>query len=74
MIMFTSLVQASWETVILSVTHSSSNLSTIYADTPFRASTPGLINGGLAGLFWGYIWTFIGFFTIVLSLAEMASM
>jgi choline transport protein len=31
-------------------------------------------NGGLAGLFWGYIWTFLGFFTIVMSLAEMASM
>jgi amino acid transporter len=33
-----------------------------------------LVNGGLAGLFWSYIWTFLGFFTIVSSLAEMSSM
>jgi hypothetical protein len=33
-----------------------------------------MIDGGLAGLFWSYIWTFIGFGFVVLSLAEMASM
>lgn len=38
------------------------------------ANTAGMVNGGLAGLFWGYIWTFVGFFSIVMSLAEMASM
>ncbi|KAJ5409021.1 hypothetical protein N7509_002904 [Penicillium cosmopolitanum] len=34
----------------------------------------GLEDGGLAGLFWSYIWTFIGFGFIIASLAEMASM
>lgn len=32
------------------------------------------MNGGLAGLFWSLIWTTIGQFFVVLSLAEMASM
>lgn len=36
--------------------------------------TQGLTNGGFAGLFWSYVWTFIGFTPIVASLAEMASM
>jgi choline transport protein len=40
----------------------------------YSAPAGGLINGGLAGLFWSYIWTFVGFIFIVLSLAEMASM
>ncbi|KAF2007964.1 GABA permease [Amniculicola lignicola CBS 123094] len=34
----------------------------------------GLRNGGLAGLFWTYIWTFVGFGFVEMSLAEMASM
>ncbi|QDS69697.1 hypothetical protein FKW77_009736 [Venturia effusa] len=55
MIMFTSMIQGTWEVVLL-------------------ANTGGLVNGGLAGMFWGYIWTFAGFFSIVMSLAEMASM
>ncbi|KAK3707489.1 hypothetical protein LTR37_012131 [Vermiconidia calcicola] len=38
------------------------------------ANTPGLMNGGLAGLFWSLIWTSIGQFFVVLSLAEIASM
>ncbi|KAJ4340185.1 hypothetical protein N0V87_002806 [Didymella glomerata] len=38
------------------------------------ACTQGLVNGGLAGLFWSYIWTFIGFTFVEMSLAEMASM
>ncbi|KAH8821459.1 GABA permease [Xylogone sp. PMI_703] len=38
------------------------------------ANTQGLVDGGLAGLFWSYIWTFIGFSFVILSLAEMASM
>lgn len=35
--------------------------------------THGLINGGLAGLFWSYIWTFVGFTFVEMSSAEMAS-
>lgn len=38
------------------------------------ANTQGLVNGGLAGLFWSYVWTFLGFSLIIMSLAEMASM
>ena len=38
------------------------------------ANTQGLVDGGRAGLFWSYIWTFIGFGVICASLAEMASM
>lgn len=55
MIMFTSMVQATWEVVLI-------------------APVGGLTNGGAAGLFWTYIWTFIGFTPIIMSLAEMASM
>ncbi|MCJ1311737.1 hypothetical protein MMC25_005410 [Agyrium rufum] len=36
--------------------------------------TQGLTCGGLAGVFYSYLWTFFGFGTIVLSLAEMASL
>jgi hypothetical protein len=46
---------------------------TIYS-RQYRANTQGLIDGGLAGLFWAYVWNFIGFSFVVLSLAEMASM
>ena len=38
------------------------------------ANTQGLVDGGRAGLFWSYIWTFFGFGLIIASLAEMASM
>ncbi|KAL9121027.1 MAG: hypothetical protein Q9187_002413 [Circinaria calcarea] len=38
------------------------------------ANTQGLVDGGLAGLFWSYIWTFVGFGIVIASLAEMASM
>jgi amino acid transporter len=38
------------------------------------ANTQGLIDGGLAGVFWAYIWTFLGFGFVIGSLAEMASM
>ncbi|KAF2204121.1 amino acid transporter [Delitschia confertaspora ATCC 74209] len=38
------------------------------------SNTQGLVDGGLAGVFWSYIWTFIGFGFVELSLAEMASM
>jgi amino acid transporter len=55
MIMFTSMIQSTWETVLV-------------------APAAGLTNGGAAGLFWSYIWTFCGFVPVVISLAEMASM
>lgn len=35
---------------------------------------PGLVNGGLAGLFWSLVWTHVGQLFIVLSLAEIASL
>lgn len=38
------------------------------------ATTQGLVDGGLAGLLWSYIWTFIGMGMVIISLAEMASM
>jgi amino acid transporter len=38
------------------------------------ANTEGLTDGGLAGVFWAYIWTFVGFGFAEMSLAEMASM
>ncbi|KAF2762991.1 amino acid transporter [Pseudovirgaria hyperparasitica] len=38
------------------------------------ASYQGLQNGGLAGLIWSYIWTFVGMLFVNVSLAEMASM
>ena len=38
------------------------------------ANTQGLVDGGLAGLFWSYVWTFFGSGIVMLSLAEMASM
>lgn len=34
----------------------------------------GLVDGGLAGFFWTYVWTFLGFGVVMVSLAEMASM
>jgi hypothetical protein len=47
--------------MLINVPHSSSN-------------SQALENGGLAGLFWTYVWTFIGFCFVIASLAEMASM
>ena len=38
------------------------------------SNTQGLTDGGLAGLFWTYLWTFIGFGFVMFSLGEMASM
>ena len=38
------------------------------------ANTQGLTDGGIAGLFWSFVWTFLGFGIVMLSLAEMASM
>lgn len=36
--------------------------------------SPGLVDGGTAGLLYNVLWSFVGFGTIYLSLAEMASM
>jgi amino acid transporter len=38
------------------------------------ANTQGLIDGGLAGVFWAYVWIFVGFGFVIGSLAEIASM
>ena len=36
--------------------------------------TPGLVDGGRAGLIWNALWNFVGFGPVYLSMAEMASM
>ncbi|KAL4865340.1 hypothetical protein BDV12DRAFT_211109 [Aspergillus spectabilis] len=51
---FASVLQATWEFVLIS-------------------NTEGLENGGLAGMCWSMIWTFVGFGFIIASLSEMAS-
>ncbi|CAE7187628.1 Amino acid permease 2 [Pyrenophora teres f. teres] len=38
------------------------------------ATYTGLSDGGPAGLIWSFVWTWFGFSTVMLSLAEMASM
>jgi len=38
------------------------------------ANSQGLTNGGRAGLFWSYIWTFAGYSVLAVSLADMAAM
>ncbi|KAF1917448.1 amino acid permease-domain-containing protein [Ampelomyces quisqualis] len=38
------------------------------------ATYQGLLDGGPAGLIWSFVWTWFGFSTVMLSLAEMASM
>lgn len=40
----------------------------------YSSNYEGLYNGGLPGLFYSYIWTFIGFGFIIASISEMASM
>ncbi|KAL4882460.1 amino acid/polyamine transporter I [Aspergillus karnatakaensis] len=52
---FASVLQATWEFVLIS-------------------NTEGLENGGLAGMCWSMVWTFVGFGFIIASLSEMASM
>lgn len=42
--------------------------------TRCSATYQGLVDGGPAGLIWSFIWTWFGFSTVMLSLAEMASM
>ncbi|KAA6414477.1 MAG: amino acid transporter [Lasallia pustulata] len=43
-------------------------------ETQLAASSFGLINGGLAGLIYMYLFTFAGFLAVIASMAEMASM
>lgn len=53
------------------------SFATIYTATweyVLVSTGSGLINGGFAGLFAQYIWTFFGSLAVCLSLAEMASM
>ncbi|KAF2196870.1 GABA permease-like protein [Delitschia confertaspora ATCC 74209] len=38
------------------------------------ATYQGLVDGGPAGLIWSFVWTWFGMSTVILSLAEMASM
>lgn len=38
------------------------------------SNTQGLVDGGRAGLFWSYIWTFVGYGFLAASMADMASM
>src|ERR1700712_1296395 len=38
------------------------------------ATTQGMVDGGLAGLFWTLVWTFFGMGLVIVSLAEMESM
>jgi amino acid permease len=42
--------------------------------TSTRLLTPGLMDGGTAGLIWGFVVVTVGFFLVSASLAEMASM
>jgi len=46
----------------------------VVVDDFVSANTQGLTDGGIAGLFWSFVWTFLGFGIVMLSLAEMASM
>jgi hypothetical protein len=39
-----------------------------------RTSLFGLLNGGTAGLIWGYLFVWVGYMLVFASIAEMASM
>jgi hypothetical protein len=43
-------------------------------DTQDRTSTFGLLNGGTAGLIWGYLIVWVGYMLVFATIAEMASM
>lgn len=42
--------------------------------TTIRVAFFGLLNGGPAGLVWGYFWVWFGYLLVFASVAEMASM
>lgn len=44
------------------------------SNTQYSVSTFGLVDGGFAGLIWGYVAVFIGFIFIYASMSELASM
>jgi hypothetical protein len=71
---FTIVLQNTWEVLLVQVNHIQFRSLTRQLTISSSATTQGLIDGGLAGLFWSYIWTFFGFSMVVISLAEMASM
>jgi len=48
--------------------------ATLLPLTFHSATYQGLVDGGPAGLIWSFVWTWFGFSTVMLSLAEMASM
>lgn len=49
-------------------------LATVSWEYGIMTMSPGLINGGRAGLVYSTIWGFLGFGPVYLSMAEMASM
>ena len=49
-------------------------IRTLFVDIWRRTSTYGLVNGGMAGMVYVYIGSFVGFFAVVSSMAEIASM
>ncbi|KAF3390615.1 hypothetical protein F1880_009395 [Penicillium rolfsii] len=72
---FASILQATWEFILINVGSKNYECNGLTVDWPgFRSNDQGLENGGLPGMFWSYIWTFIGFGFIIASLSEMASM
>jgi hypothetical protein len=42
--------------------------------TKYRTTLFGLLNGGTAGLIWGYLLVWMGYMLVFASIAEMASM
>jgi choline transport protein len=46
----------------------------LYAYDVHRTSMFGLMNGGTAGLIWGYLIVWIGYMMVFATIAEMASM
>jgi hypothetical protein len=52
----------------------SRNVSCLQKAFPTRTSMFALLNGGTAGLIWGYLIVWIGYMLVFASIAEMASM
>lgn len=68
---FASVLQATWEFILMSVFSVAVQNSHL---TDSSSNYEGLYNGGLPGLFYSYVWTFVGFGFIIASISEMASM
>lgn len=71
---FVSLATAAWELGILSVLFSPSTNNAPVCLTCRRLISPGLEDGGIPGLLYSLVWSFLGALPVYLSLAEMASM